>query len=172
MAIFKGIMLFKSLIDPKKNLAYKTTLSISALLILASATVLASRFSGQISFPEINSMTSFEMIFAVGLIAGLHCIGMCGGFIVGYTAREAAQGNSLLSPHLMYGAGKTLSYAMFGALFGMFARILSSAMTRRFVQASGIILIVMGTIMLNKGALQIRNGGNSGDSQQNCPCLK
>jgi len=42
--------------------------------------------------------------------------------------------------------------------FGMAAHLLSEKMTHRFLQASGIILIVMGTMMLNKGLMKTKSG--------------
>lgn len=42
--------------------------------------------------------------------------------------------------------------------FGMATHLLSDKMTHRFLQASGIILIVMGTMMLNKGLMKTKSG--------------
>jgi sulfite exporter TauE/SafE len=80
--------------------------------------MLAHKFGTQFSLPEINSQTGNGMIFLVGLITGLHCVGMCGSFIIGCTAKDAGQSRSVIGSHIWYGVGKTLSYAMLGAIFG------------------------------------------------------
>jgi len=250
----------------------KIILSLLALAGLFAVIMLARKFGTRFSLPEITSQTGNGMIFLVGLLTGLHCVGMCGSFIIGYTARDAGQNRSAIGSHIWYGAGKTLSYAMLGAIFGfagsffhitplvsgisiglagaflilyglnmlhvfsivkairikqplamasyatktrrkskspffigffsgfilgcgplqvmyvmaagngdalegakfltlfglgtlpalfcfgLLTRMLTLTMTRRFVQASGIILIVLGSMMLNKGVLKARSG--------------
>ncbi len=44
---------------------------------------------------------------------------MCGGFVLSYTAEDARLGRPSYRSHLLYGAGKTLSYTTIGALFGL-----------------------------------------------------
>ncbi|MEY2633357.1 MAG: hypothetical protein RIR00_2011 [Pseudomonadota bacterium] len=53
-------------------------------------------------------------LFAVGLLGGTHCIGMCGG-IVGALSAGNASGFRL---HLAYNLGRILSYTLAGALVG------------------------------------------------------
>jgi len=276
----------ESLPDTGKQRAVKIALSLLALTGLCGALLLARKSGRPVGLPELNSQTGDGMIFIVGLLSGLHCVGMCGSFVIGYTARDAEQGRSLFRSHLWYGAGKTLSYALFGAFFGfvgsafhitpgigaasigiagvflilyglnvlnifsalkairikplaalmqyamekrrrsrspffiglfsgfilgcgplqvlyvmaagngsalegakfltlfglgtlpallgfgLLARLLSNSMTRRFTQASGVILIVMGAMMLNKGLMQVLPGGDSESVQPTCSCLK
>ncbi len=105
----------------------------------------------QFSLPEIDSQLSDGMIFIVGLITGLHCIGMCGGFVINYTAKDTEQGQSSYLSHFLYGIGKTLSYAMFGAFFGFVGSIVSITPFIKGVSAicAGLFLIVFGLNMLN-----------------------
>ena len=60
-------------------------------------------------------MTDFGMvaIFFVGLLGGVHCLGMCGS-IVGIFAAQ----NARYSFHLAYNAGRLASYTLAGALAG------------------------------------------------------
>ncbi|CAA9893059.1 Heavy metal transport/detoxification protein (fragment) [Candidatus Methylobacter favarea] len=75
---------------------------------------------GRPHIPHFDQGVSYGLLFVTGLLTGFHCIGMCGGFVIGYTARESEQTSpSYVMAHLMYGIGKTLSYAAMGAAFGL-----------------------------------------------------
>lgn len=129
----------------------KIVLSIIALLGIIAVMFFSRKLWHQFSLPEIGSHMSEGMIFMVGLITGLHCIGMCGGFVIKYTTKDAAEGHSSYLSHFLYGTGKTLSYAMFGAFFGFVGSIISITPFIRGVSAicAGLFLIVFGLNMLN-----------------------
>jgi copper chaperone CopZ len=75
------------------------------------------------NFPTITPGMGLAVIFVVGLLTSLHCIGMCGGFVLSYTTKEAMDENqkkkSKFFSHFKYGAGKTITYVILGALFGL-----------------------------------------------------
>ncbi len=54
--------------------------------------------------------------FLVGLLGGVHCVGMCGG-IVAMTGASLPEGRRT-GMLLAYNGGRILSYALIGALFG------------------------------------------------------
>lgn len=70
-------------------------------------------------------MSEFSLlaVFMVGLLGGVHCLGMCGS-IVGMHAAQLPKHPPLSSPvalwpfHLAYNAGRLASYALAGALVG------------------------------------------------------
>lgn len=53
-------------------------------------------------------------LFLVGLLGGVHCVGMCGGIV----GALALGGPSRWSLHLAYNGGRICSYALAGALAG------------------------------------------------------
>lgn len=93
----------------------RSLVAMAAILGLLAGARIA---GGRLNPPALTSQASAGMVVVVGLLAGLHCVGMCGSFIVGYTARDAERGRPAYRSHLLYGAGKTLSYALGGAVFG------------------------------------------------------
>lgn len=103
------------------------------------------------SIPAITANMGYGLIFLVGLLTGLHCVSMCGGFVLSYTAKDAAAGRSSYKSHFMYGAGKTLSYTFIGALFGLLGSIVAfTPQIRGFAGIiSGFFLIIFGLNMLN-----------------------
>jgi sulfite exporter TauE/SafE len=64
-------------------------------------------------------MTEFSLfaVFVVGLLGGVHCLGMCGS-IVGIFTTQVPKDKSRWPFHLAYSSGRILSYALAGALVG------------------------------------------------------
>lgn len=64
-------------------------------------------------------MSEFSLIavFMVGLLGGVHCLGMCGS-IVGIFTTQVPREKSRWPFHLAYSSGRIASYAVAGALVG------------------------------------------------------
>jgi len=64
-------------------------------------------------------MTDFSIIavFFVGLLGGVHCLGMCGS-IVGILTAQLPKSGAHWPFHLAYNGGRLVSYAVAGALVG------------------------------------------------------
>ena len=64
-------------------------------------------------------MTEFSIIavFFVGLLGGVHCLGMCGS-IVGIITAQLPKNGSRWQFHLAYNSGRIVSYTLAGALVG------------------------------------------------------
>ncbi len=137
--------------DPPGKRVLKALLSILALAGLAALPILTRRYGNRLDIPEINSGTSDAMIFIVGLLTGVHCVGMCGGFLIGYTSKDAEQGRSPFRSHLSYGAGKTLSYALLGGLFGFAGSLfrITPLVGGISIGLAGVFLILYGLKMLS-----------------------
>jgi len=107
--------------------------------------------TGAIPYPQITSNMSYTLLFILGLFTGFHCIAMCGGFVVSYTAKNAQAGASSNISHLQYGLGKTISYTLIGAVFGLFGSIVAFTPLMRGVAGilAGLFLLLFGLKMLN-----------------------
>lgn len=63
--------------------------------------------------------TGFIAVFLIGLLGGVHCVGMCGGIVsVLSTQTVRAPGASAFPLHLAYNFGRISSYVIAGALVG------------------------------------------------------
>jgi sulfite exporter TauE/SafE len=104
-----------------------------------------------IELPQISQNMGYGLLFAVGLLTGFHCIAMCGGFVVSYTAKDAQEGRKSYKSHMLYGAGKTVSYTIIGAAFGLLGSIIAFTPAIRGVAGilAGLFLILFGLKMLN-----------------------
>ncbi len=100
------------------------------------------------NFAQIDSNTSLAILFAIGLVTGLHCIAMCGGFVLSYSVKQKSGD---MMPHLQYGAGKLVSYTGIGAFFGFVGSFIAFTVEMRIAVAmlAGLFLVIYGLGMLN-----------------------
>ncbi len=119
--------------------------SFSVLLLLAVVYVLFLRnldFS-QIKLPDIGQNASLILLFAAGILTGFHCVSMCGGFVVSYSAKNAINGHKGFKQHLVYGGAKVLSYTIIGGIFGLIGGFIAFNAGLR-----GVVAIFAGTFMV------------------------
>jgi uncharacterized protein len=102
----------------------------------------------------------FAAAFLIGLLGGVHCVGMCGG-IVGALAVQAPGRRRAWSMHLTYSAGRIASYAVAGAVMGaiggmglFFDRILPVQLL--LYVCANLILISLGLYLAGLGNLLLR----------------
>jgi sulfite exporter TauE/SafE/copper chaperone CopZ len=114
--------------------------SIFALVLLY---FLIKPYLPEINIPNPGDNISLILLFVAGLLTGFHCISMCGGFVVSYAAKNAANGNKGFKQHLVYGASKVVSYAIIGGIFGAIGGIFAFNLKLR-----GAVAILAGLFML------------------------
>ena len=67
-------------------------------------------------------LVEYWLSFVAGIFGSMHCVGMCGAIILGYSTQgidsNAGFAANLLA-HLTYNAGRVLSYTLVGAMLGL-----------------------------------------------------
>jgi sulfite exporter TauE/SafE len=95
---------------------------------------------------EINLLT----IATIALLGSLgHCIGMCGGIVIAYTTAKVDRQWSKTrqaAGHLIYSLGRTLTYVIFGAMFGYLGSVVTFS-----AFGNGVLLMFAGVVMLLTG---------------------
>ncbi|MBR9683916.1 hypothetical protein GOV03_05255 [Candidatus Woesearchaeota archaeon] len=109
------------------------------------------QFVDTISLPEISQNMGYGLLFIVGLLTGFHCVSMCGGFVVSYTAKGLKEGKKPHKMHMSYAIGKLISYTVIGAAFGLLGSIIAFTPMLRGVAGilAGLFLVIFGLKMLN-----------------------
>jgi len=92
----------------------------------------------------------FILIISIAFLGSFgHCIGMCGGIVIAYSAKKIdnnwSKSYQSIS-HLLYSFGRVTTYTLFGALFGFIGSVISFSN-----MANGILLIVAGVVMVITG---------------------
>ncbi len=118
--------------------------------------------------PSLTENVALPILFLFGLVTGIHCIGMCGSFMVAYSSKGScdAEGKPIPSgdvvSHLSFGLGKLISYTLIGGLFGLVGSFITFSPELRggIGVLAGVFLIIYGLNMLNifpaLRALQLR----------------
>jgi sulfite exporter TauE/SafE len=125
------------------------------LIVLILGYFLIQKYNGlEILLHLSDKNLSFGLIFIVGLLCGFHCIGMCGGLIVTYTAQnklKPEQKNQFI-PHLEYNLGRLISYTIIGAILGGFGSffIVNPVFSGILMLGAGIFMILMGLSFIFK----------------------
>ncbi|TYO98770.1 hypothetical protein EDC39_105139 [Geothermobacter ehrlichii] len=89
-----------------------------------------------------------SMAFLTGLLGSGHCIGMCGGLVAALTMTEQGQRGGLAF-HILYHAGRVLTYMLIGGLVGWLGSLLPlkdslGQLTRALLIGSDLLVIVLG----------------------------
>jgi len=88
---------------------------------------------------------SYPLLFLVGLLSSLHCLGMCGGLVAAYCAASPGP-----KAHWQYNLGRLISYTLVGALLGGFGAIFLPSLI-----VTGLITLAAGVFMVLYGLEQI-----------------
>jgi sulfite exporter TauE/SafE len=124
-----------------KAIAVALALATLALVLLGPESL-----TGRMWF-EPGSETGCVLAFVMGLVTGLHCIGMCGGIVLAYSTGRAG---ALWPAHVAYALGKTLSYTAVGAVCGGLGAAASLGAGNRGLVGvvSGVAMVVSGLTMM------------------------
>jgi len=90
----------------------------------------------------LDSNATYFVIFIVGILSSLHCIGMCGGIMLSQSLSK----NDIKAP-LLYNLGRVVSYTILGGVIGALGSVLSVN-----TQTSIIIYIIDGAFLVIHGA--------------------
>ncbi len=96
---------------------------------------------------------SYASALVIGLLGGVHCIGMCGGVVsaltFGLPECERNRAVSLLPYQIAYNTGRICSYTVAGAIMGSIGMLLSGLMPMHLAQrillgTAGIFMVLLG----------------------------
>lgn len=96
---------------------------------------------------------SYLTAFLVGLLGGVHCVGMCGGIVGALTLglpSERREGLSAMMPfQLAYNLGRIASYVVAGAIMGALGMLLAQLLPVYYAQRvllglAGLFMILLG----------------------------
>jgi sulfite exporter TauE/SafE len=109
-----------------------------------------------------NTQLELAGFFAIGLLGGAHCLGMCGPIVTMFSQQlspDTGQSGDRLTTfevrqHALFNLGRTVSYALLGGLFGLAGMLLfdaSATVTRFDTGIRAVAGIVVGMFILSVG---------------------
>lgn len=96
---------------------------------------------------RLPGQVTYFLLFAIGLLTSLHCVGMCGGIMLSQSISVAGSGKwAALKPALAYNAGRLTGYTLLGGIVGAIgaAVSLSLGITAGITLFAGLFMILMG----------------------------
>lgn len=137
-----------SLSNPRINAKNGYLLLIGFVLVMIVGYLVISFLGG---FEVLGKLTGgievgYGLIFFIGLLAGFHCISMCGSIVVTYSTLCLDDKKRSLWPHWQYNIGRIISYTIIGAILGGFGSFF--AINPVF---NGIITVMAAILMLLLG---------------------
>ncbi|KPU45492.1 copper-exporting P-type ATPase A [Oxobacter pfennigii] len=126
---------------------------IFGVLIIAAAVIILSQYTGRFDMSsKLNENTTFFILFVVGLLTSIHCVGMCGGIMLSQTLSSSdtafINGSKFqaLKPALLYNTGRVISYTILGMVVGAIGSVLSvsPAVKAGIMIFAGVFMIIMG----------------------------
>lgn len=137
---------------------------IGIFIIAAAILLLGNSTFGFDMSSKLNGATYF-VLFVVGMLTSLHCVGMCGGIMLSQTiskenAARVDSGESLshskiqaMKPAILYNAGRVVSYTILGGIVGALGSVLSLSLNvKAGLQIfAGVFMIIMGLNMAGFG---------------------
>ena len=101
---------------------------------------------------DTNSLlenASLFMLFVVGLLSSLHCVGMCGGIMLTQTLDKdnlLTSKKSSFNTALKYNIGRVISYTLLGGIIGALGSVFSVSM-----KMQGVIQLIAALFMIVAG---------------------
>ncbi|MGE3511268.1 MAG: sulfite exporter TauE/SafE family protein [Vicinamibacterales bacterium] len=134
--------------EPSRRFVKRHALNglLGVILLLAVGGV---AFWGRSLMPDLmeqmTGQVGYAVLFSIGFLTGFHCIGMCGGFVVSYsTAVSPRTPTRVAGAHLLYALGKTTSYVLIGAGFGLLGSLVTiTPHMRGFAALAASVFVVL-----------------------------
>lgn len=91
---------------------------------------------------ELGNSAGFGAAFLLGLMTSPHCLGMCGGILLG----NCAQNRSPALASLAYNGGRILSYTAIGGIFGALGTVTAYSMSVKSMVFTmvGLVVVLIG----------------------------
>ncbi|HPX69238.1 MAG TPA: sulfite exporter TauE/SafE family protein [Bacillota bacterium] len=147
--------------DAVKNAGYSTEGSkdckFMGILIIAVGVVLLGLKTGGFDMEAKLTNASYAVLFIVGVLTSLHCVGMCGGIMLSQSlSKESKNRFEAIQPALLYNIGRVISYTILGGLIGALGSVFTlSIAAKAAVQIfAGAFMIIMGLNMAGFSAFR------------------
>jgi sulfite exporter TauE/SafE/plastocyanin domain-containing protein/copper chaperone CopZ len=127
------------------------------ILIAVAAVVLLGLKTSGFDMEAKLSNASYAVLFVVGVLTSIHCVGMCGGIMLSQSlSRESKNKFEAIEPALLYNLGRVVSYTILGGVIGALGSVFSLSITAKAAMQifAGVFMIMMGFNMAGFSAFR------------------
>lgn len=118
-----------------------------SILIAIATVVLLGIYSGNYDMDAQLNNASYAVLFVIGVITSIHCVGMCGGIMLSQSlGKESTNKFEAIKPALMYNAGRVIAYTILGGVIGAIGSVFTLSLTAKagLQLFAGVFMIMMG----------------------------
>jgi sulfite exporter TauE/SafE/plastocyanin domain-containing protein/copper chaperone CopZ len=126
------------------------------LIIVAAIILLGLKTSGFDMEAKLTN-ASYAVLFLVGILTSIHCVGMCGGIMLSQSlSKESNNKLEAIKPALLYNLGRVISYTILGGIVGTLGSVFSLSITAKAIMQilAAVFMIIMGFNMAGFSALR------------------
>lgn len=119
----------------------------AGILMVVVAIILIGNSTGGFDMNNMLKGATYFVLFVVGVLTSIHCVGMCGGIMLSQSlTNESTSKFQAIKPAILYNIGRVISYTILGGIIGALGSILSlSIKTQAALQLfAGLFMIIMG----------------------------
>ncbi len=123
---------------------------IAGIIIIAVAIILIGNSSNGIDMTSKLSGATYFVLFIVGILTSIHCVGMCGGIMLSQSINKDSKSKfDSAKPALLYNAGRVVAYTIIGGIVGSLGSVLSLSLSVKAALQifAGVFMIIMGLNM-------------------------
>lgn len=144
-----------------RNAGYSTQSSndykfMGIFIVFAAVVLLGLKTSGFDMEAKLAN-ASYAVLFLVGVLTSIHCVGMCGGIMLSQSlAKESKNRIEAIKPALFYNFGRVASYTILGGIIGALGSVFSLSITAKAAMQvfAGVFMIMMGFNMAGFSAFR------------------
>ncbi|MBW9145931.1 sulfite exporter TauE/SafE family protein [Clostridium sp. CM028] len=123
---------------------------IVGIFIIVATIILIGNSSGGIDMTSRLNGATYFVLFIVGVLTSIHCVGMCGGIMLSQSINKDSKSKfDSIKPALLYNAGRVIAYTVIGGIVGALGSVLSLSLSAKagLQIFAGVFMIIMGLNM-------------------------
>ncbi|TDT57292.1 sulfite exporter TauE/SafE family protein [Fonticella tunisiensis] len=124
---------------------------ITGFIIIGLVILLLGKFSASFDMEsKLKGDVTYPILFAIGMLTSLHCVGMCGGIMISQSILKESRGKfESIKPSLLYNIGRVTSYTILGGIIGALGSIfnISIGVKSLIMTFAGLFMVLMGLNM-------------------------
>lgn len=132
----------------------KGTFKVVGIAIITLAIILIGNTTTGIDMNSKLKGATYIVLFIVGVLTSIHCVGMCGGIMLSQSINKEGKSKfAAIKPAILYNSGRVLAYTILGGIVGALGSVFSLSLTLKagLQLFAGMFMIIMGLNMSDFG---------------------
>lgn len=129
---------------------------IGILMVVAAVVLLGMNTSGFDMDAKLAN-ASYAVLFVVGVLTSIHCVGMCGGIMLSQSINKESKSKfEAMKPAILYNTGRVISYTFLGGIVGAIGSVFALSLSAQagLQIFAGVFMIMMGLNMAGFSAFR------------------